>query len=54
MKTKTLFWLIAVLSLLSVSCDKNSPAGHNSGNNGEKPDEPLVELPDGSKCSDNY
>lgn len=52
MKTKTLFWLIAVLSLLSVSCDKNSPAGHNSGNNGEKPDEPLVELPELDETDD--
>lgn len=52
MKTKTLFWLIAVLSLLSVSCDKNSPAGHNSGNNGEKPDEPLVELPELEETDD--
>ena len=52
MNTKTLFWLIAVLSLLSVSCDKNSPAGHNSGNNGEKPDEPLVELPELEETDD--
>ena len=46
MKTKTLFWLIAVLTFLSVSCDKNSPTGNNSENDGEKPDEPLVELPE--------
>ena len=52
MNTKTLFWLIAVLSLLSVSCDKNSPAGHNSGNNGEKPDEPLAELPELEETDD--
>ena len=52
MNTKTLFWLIAVLSLLSVSCDKNSPAGHNSENNGEKPDEPLVELPELEETDD--
>lgn len=36
MKTKTLFWLIAVLSFMSVSCDKNSPIRNK----------PLVELPE--------
>ena len=46
MKTKRLFWLIVVLSFLSVSCDKDSPTGNNSENDGEKPDEPLVELPE--------
>ena len=45
MKTKTLFWLIAVLTFLSVSCDKNSPDGNNSEDNGNKTDKPLTELP---------
>ena len=45
MKTKTLFWLMAVLTFLSVSCDKNSPDGNNSEGNGDKTDKPLTELP---------
>ena len=45
MKTKTLFWIIVVLSFLSISCDKSSLDGNNSEENGNKTDKPQTELP---------
>ena len=41
MKTK-LFWLMAILSVISISCDKTSLGGDGSGNGGN--DGPLPEL----------
>lgn len=43
MKTKTLFWLIAVWSLLSVSCDKNTTVVNNSESSEELPELEAVD-----------